>query len=259
MLSQTIALFRYQFLMVINRKNLFVVFAIYISAIGVSQFSAELAIINSNEVAVGVLADYLRYSLVLYLAISICHQIAQDYELGQFDRLLAMPIARWQYVLSQFLVVCAFAWVMCIPVFLMMTLNAEFSVAIYWTLAVYQELILVGLISMLATLSLEKLPISIIFTFAMYVLTKLVPLISYIFNQSSLYYEDDKEFQLGSSVISIMQFVLPDMTIFAQNNFLYGTVNYADPLRDQLISLLIYGAFMMFIILFDFYRKEIKS
>ncbi len=259
MLTQTIALFRYQFLMVITRKNLFVVIAIYISAIGVSQFSAELAIINSNEVAVGVLADYLRYCLVLYLAISICHQIAQDYELGQFDRMLAMPIARWQYVLSLFLVVCAFAMVMCIPVFLMMMLSADSSAAIYWSLAVYQELILVGLIAMLATLSLEKLPHSIIFTFAMYLLTKLVPLISYIFNQSSLYYEDEAGFQLGSSVISIMQLVLPDMAIFAQNNVLFETVSYADSLRDQLISLLIYGAFMMFIILFDFYRKEIKS
>ena len=259
MLNQTIALFQFQFLMVVNRKYLFVLLAIYISAIGVSQFIAELAIVNSLEVVVGVLGDYLRYCLALFLMIATCYQIAQDYELKQFERILAMPLDRWQYVLSQLLVVCVFAFIMCAPVFFMMLTQAELALAAYWALAVFQELVLIGLISMLAALSLEKLPLSILFTFAMYLLTKLVPFIGYIFNQSSIYYEDEKGFQLGSFVISMMQWVLPNMTIFAQNNLLYESSGHSDALLNQFGSLLAYGMFILFVILFDFYRKEIKS
>jgi hypothetical protein len=259
MFSQTIALFRYQLLTLINRKNLIVLFAIYLTGFLLSQFSAELAIINSNEVALGVLGEFLRYSLVIYLAITVCHQIAQDYELGQFNRLLAMPIARWQYVLAKFFVVVTFAFVLCVPIFLLCILNAQIAVSIYWALAVFQELILVGLMSMLATLSLEKLPPAIVFTVAMYLFAKLVPLINYIFNQSALYYEDEKGFQLGSVLISLIQFVLPDMSVFAQNNALFEQQNLSTLLLDQLFSLLGYGLFIFMVILLDFYRKEVRN
>jgi hypothetical protein len=259
MFTQTIALFRYQWLAVINWKNLLVLCAIYLAAFLVSQFSAQLAIINSPEVALGVLADFLRYCLALFMVISICYQVAQDYELGQFDRLLAMPVSRWQYVLAQFLVVVAIAFFMCLPVLLLLLLTAPLTVATYWSLAVFLELILVGLISMLAILSLEKLPVAIVFSIALYLFSRLAPVIVYIFNQSEMYYQDEKGFQLGNMLMSILQYVLPDLSIFAQNNALFEQAHYFQLLSSQAVSLLVYGCFIFIIILVDFYRKEIRG
>ena len=259
MFSQTIALFRYQLLSLINTKNLIVLCSIYLISFLLSRFSAELAIINSDIIGLGVLAEFLRYSLVVFLIISVCHQISQDYELGQFNRLLAMPIERWQYVLAEFFMVLVFAFMMSFAVFLLLLFTTDIPVAAYWSTAVFLELILVGLFSILATLSLEKLPIALIFSFVVYLFSKLVPLINYIFNKSSMYYQDEAGFQLGSMMMSGIQFVLPDMSVFARNNALFEPADFFQLLIAQAVSLGAYGFFVFLAILVDFYRKEIKS
>jgi hypothetical protein len=257
MFSQTIALFRYQLLSLINTKNLIVLISIYLASFLISRFSSELAIINSDVIGLGVLAEFLRYSLVLFLMISVCHQISQDYELGQFNRLLAMPVARWQYVLAEFFVVLAFAFILCFLVFLLLFFTVGLSVAVYWSTAVFLELILVGLFSILAALSLEKLPIALVFSLVVYLFAKLVPLINFIFNQSSMYYQDETGYQLGNIMMQAISFVLPDMSVFAWNNALFEPADFLHLLFVQASSLMVYGAFVILAILIDFYRKEI--
>jgi hypothetical protein len=259
MFSQTIALFRYQLLSLINTKNMIVFCSIYLASFLLSRFSAELAIINSDVIGLAVLAEFLRYSLVLFLMISVCHQISQDYELGQFNRLLAMPIARWQYVLAEFFVVLVFALIMNLVVFLLLFFTADSAIAVYWSIAVFLELILVGLFSILAALSLEKLPIALVFSFVVYLFSKLVPLINYIFNKSSLYYQDETGFQLGNMMMQGISFVLPDMSVFAQNNALFESSDFLHLLFTQASSLMVYGLFIFLVILVDFYRKEIRG
>ncbi len=259
MFSQTIALFRYQLLSLINTKNMIVFCSIYLASFLLSRFSAELAIINSDVIGLAVLAEFLRYSLVLFLMISVCHQISQDYELGQFNRLLAMPIARWQYVLAEFFVVLVFALAMNLVVFLLLFFTADGAIAVYWSTAVFLELILVGLFSILAALSLEKLPIALVFSFVVYLFSKLVPLINYIFNKSSMYYQDETGFQLGNMMMQGISFVLPDMSVFAQNNALFESSDFLHLLFTQTSSLMVYGLFIFLVILVDFYRKEIRS
>jgi hypothetical protein len=257
MFSQTIALFRYQLLSLINTKNLIVLISIYLASFLISRFSSELAIINSDVIGLGVLAEFLRYSLVLFLMISVCHQISQDYELGQFNRLLAMPVARWQYVLAEFFVVLAFAFILCFLVFLLLFFTVGLSVAVYWSTAVFLELILVGLFSILAALSLEKLPLALVFSLVVYLFAKLVPLINFIFNQSSMYYQDETGYQLGNIMMQAISFVLPDMSVFAWNNALFEPADFLHLLFVQASSLMVYGAFVFLAILIDFYRKEI--
>lgn len=259
MLSQTIALFRYQLLGMINGRMILLLLAVYsVSFLG-SRFVAELAIINSENIALSVLAEFLRYSLVLLLIISLSHQISQDYELSQFERLLAMPISRYQYILAQILLLIVFALIMVLPVFALMSLVGDASVAFYWSMALYMEMILVGFFALLAIISLEKLPVAIIFSIALYLLAKAAPVINLILSQSSPIYEDEKGFQLAQWFFGVIQYVLPDAKVFAQNNIVFGGVSIAEPLLQQLISVLVYSCFILFIVLVDFYRKEFNQ
>ena len=69
MFNQTIALFRYQLVGILNRKVFVVLLAVVVAAFMFSRFVAELAIINSDSIALASLADLLRYSLMLMLVI----------------------------------------------------------------------------------------------------------------------------------------------------------------------------------------------
>ncbi len=258
MLKQTIALFRYQLLGIVNSKIILLLIAIMIAAFLLNRFVAELAIINSDTIGLGVMAEFFRYSLLLTLIVSLCHQISQDYELSQFDRLLAMPLSRGQYVLAQFLVVLAMAILFVLPMFLLMLVLSDLSVAVYWSLAVLLELLLVGQLAVLAILSLEKLPVAVIFTLAVYMLARAIPFVELIFDQSTQFFQEETGFQFAQYFFATLQYVFPDMTAFAQNNTLFTASGFTSLLGQQLLSVLIYGLFIQFIILIEFYRKEFK-
>lgn len=259
MFYQTIALFRYQLRGLINRKILIFLLGIYLLAFMGGQFIAELAIINSQTIAAAAMADFIRYSLAMMLVISICHQVSQDYELNQFDRILAMPLTRLQYVLAQILVMAMFSFLLTLPILLLFFLFNDFSLSLYWALSVFLELLLLGHFALLAALSLEKLPIAVIFTFAIYLLAKMAPLIVVIFAQSGEYYVDEEGFALGNLIFTVIHFVLPDASAFAQNNMLFSPVGLLATLSSQVLSALVYSAFILFIILLDFYRKEFNQ
>lgn len=259
MIRQTIALFRYQLLGLINSKILLFLVVIYAVAFLGSRFVFELAIINSESIASAAMADFLRYSLVLLLIISVCHQISQDYELNQFDQLLATPIHRFQYVLAQLLVLGVFALFLSLPIFFLFVFLQDVLASMYWMLAVYLELILVGHFAILAAISLEKLPAAVIFTFGIYLLAKAAPLIVIIFAQSSSYYEEEAGFEVAGLLFSMIHYLMPDVSAFAQNDLLFNQHNFLTALLSQLFSVMVYGMFIVCVILLDFYRKEFNQ
>ena len=69
------------------------------------SFVNELAIINGDAIQTAFVADFLRYSLALLALLMIATSVAEDYEFSQFERLLTMPLARWQYIAAQALVI----------------------------------------------------------------------------------------------------------------------------------------------------------
>lgn len=259
MIRQTIALFQYQLSGIINTRMILMLCAILAVAFLGSRFVAELAIINSEPIALAVMAEFLRYSLILMMILSLCFQVSQDYELNLFDRLLAMPVSRLQYVLAELGVLLTLGLLLTVPIFIMMSVVNDMDLALYWALSVYLELILVGQFAVLAILSLEKLPVAVIFTLAAYLLAKSSPVIDIIFSQSTVFYEDESSFQFSAFIFSIVQYVLPGPNAFAQNNLLLELNGTWSALTQQLITVLIYGTFIQFVILIDFYRKEFNQ
>ncbi len=259
MISQTIALFRYQLLGILNARMLLLVAFIYLAVFLAGRFAAELAIINSDVIALGLMADLLRYSLVLVLSISTCYLISQDYELSQFERLLTLPISRLQYVLAQNLVLVVFTGMLTLPGLLLIWLLGDARAAGYWFLSVSLELVLVAQFALLAALSLEKLHIAVVFTLAVYLFARVAPVLDLIFTQSSAYYQQESDFQFTQSLFNLIQYLMPDATAFFQNNLIFDTQSAPGWLGRQLFSVIIYGLFIQFVILVDFYRKEFNQ
>ena len=143
MMAQTISLFRFLLLGVINLR-LFALVSVLVIVTGLlSSFITELAIVNSHAIAAALLADMLRYSLVFLALLLITTSVAQDFEFKQFERLLTMPISRWQYIAAQFMAIMAISLLLVLPVLPVISLAASVEIAIYWTLALWLEVLLV--------------------------------------------------------------------------------------------------------------------
>jgi len=255
-MSQTISLFRYQIAGIVNRRFFALLLIICVIGLAASSFIAELSIINSQQISNAALADYFRYILVLLSLLIICNNIAQDYEFRLFERILSMPVSRWQYVAAQILLVMAVNLILVVPVLLLFSFLADFQQAIYWTTAVWLELLLVGCIGLLAIISLEKLPSAIMLSLALYLLVKFSGLISLMLSESVRLNESSSSSVFVESIFKMLQNVLPSAQSFASNNIFFESFEPLQLLGPQLLLVLIYSTFLMMICLVDFYRKE---
>lgn len=256
MYSQTIALFHYLLLGVANRRLIVLISILYIGGLLLSSFIIELAIINSQAIAAAFLADFLRYSLVLLILLLVTSNVADDFEYQQFERLLTMPVSRWQYIVAEFLVTAVTALILVLPSLFVFTFYASFDIAAYWTMAVWLELLLVGLIGLLAILSLEKVPLAVFLSLAVYLLSKLSVLIKQMIAESVYLSDGSMANRFAEAVFSGILYLLPSLESFAQSDVYFDTLATTSLLVTQFQQVSVYAVFILAACLVDFYRKE---
>ena len=256
MTSQTIALFRYLMLGIVSRR-LFVLLAILLlAAVLCGGFLQELAIINGAAIVSAFVADLLRYCMALLALLMVTSAVAEDYESRQFERLLTMPLARWQYLAAQFLVIACLCLLLVLPVFLLMSIYSGAALGLYWALALWLELMLISLLGLLAILSLEKVPLAVFFSLAIYFLAKLSGLISLMLEESVRLSDGSTSSRAMDLIFGAILYLVPDTGSFAQNDVFFHAVGLFAALSDQFFSVALYLLFLLAVCLVDFYRKE---
>jgi hypothetical protein len=256
MAGQTISLFRYLLLGVINRRLVVLVFILLVLATLLASFISELAIINSDRISAALLGDFLRYSLVFLVLLLVTSNVAEDFESKQFERLLTMPLSRWQYIAAQLLVIITIASAFSFPVFAIVSFSTSFELAAYWATALWLEVILMGLIGLLGILSLEKVPQAIFFSLAVYLLAKFSGVISQMLAQSVYLTVGSLSNRFAEWIFEGVLHVMPSSQAFAQNNVFFEPVFLLELLTNQLLTVTIYSVFLIAVCLVDFYRKE---
>ena len=256
MMNQTIALFRFLMLGILNRRLFALVAVLLLLAVLAASFAGEVAIINSQAIATALVADLLRYSLALLLLLVVVTSVADDYESSQFERLLTMPLGRWQYVAAQSLLVCCLSLMLVAPVALLMSLYGGPTTGLYWAAALWLELWLLGQMGLLAAISLEKVPLAFFFALGLYLLTKLSGLISLMLVESVRLSEGGAASRAAEWVFGVILYVIPGLSAFADSDVFFVDQGLLALLGDQLLTVLVYVSFLIAVCLLDFYRKE---
>lgn len=256
MSSQTIALFRYLWLGIVGRRLLVLLAVLLLAAVLGGSFIGELAIISGKAIVSAFIADFLRYSLGLLALLIIAASVAEDYSSRQFERLLTMPLARWQYIAAQVLVIACLCALLVVPVAILVPIYSGPGLGLYWAVSLWLELFLLGLLGLLAILSLEKIPQAVFFALAVYALSKLSGLILLMLDESVRLSEGSAASRAVEFIFSTILYVLPGREAFAQNDVFFENIDLAAALSGQLLSVGIYAAFLVAVSLVDFYRKE---
>ena len=254
--AQTISLFRYLLLGILNLRLFALILILVVLALLFSSFVTELAIINSEQIAQALLADFLRYSLVLLILLLVTTSVSEDYQFRQFERLLSMPLSRWQYIAAQFLVVATLAGILCLPVLVIIWFSSSLDIALYWSAALWLEMLLLGLLGLLAILSLEKIPLAVFFSIAIYLLAKLSGLIGQMLTESVRLSDGSAANRVTEWIYNGIVHVIPGLDAFALNDVFFESLNLTEILSDQLVTVTIYALFLLAVSLIDFYRKE---
>ena len=254
--GQTIALFRFQMLGVVNRRLLVLLGIMLLVAVSTGLFLRELTLINGEAIVSALVADMLRYGLGLLLLLTIVIAVVEDYETSQFERLLTMPLARWQYVAAQCLVIACLALILVAPVLLLMGWYGGLELAAYWAAAMWLELVLLGLLGLLAALSLEKIPQAFFFALAVYVLAKLSALIQLMLAESVRLSDGGAGSRAMDWLFGAILYIMPGTDAFADSDVFFSAADGWALLPGQAAGVAIYAAFLTAACLVDFYRKE---
>jgi ABC-type Na+ efflux pump permease subunit len=256
MLSQTISLFRFLMLGILSKRLLVLVAIMVLAAVLSGSFISKLAIINGDAIQTAFVADFLRYSLALLALLMIAAGVAEDYEFRQFERLLTMPLARWQYIAAQTLVIACLCLLLTLPVALLISLYGNAAIGLYWAGALWLELFLLGLLGLLAILSLEKIPQAVIFSLAIYLLAKFSGLISLMLTESVKFSDGSVASRAIEFIFGAILYLIPGHEAFAKNDVFFASHDLLAMLGSQLASVSIYALFLLAVCLVDFYRKE---
>jgi ABC-type Na+ efflux pump permease subunit len=241
---------------IISRRLFVLLGILLLGAVFSGGFIDELAIINGDAIVAAFVADFLRYSLSLLALLMVASAVAEDYESRQFERLLTMPLARWQYIAAQALVIACLCLLLVLPAFLLLWFYSSLTVGLYWAAALWLELLLISLLGLLAMLSLEKIPQAVLFTLAIYLLAKLSGLVVLMLAESVRLSDGSAVSRAVEYIFSAILFVLPANSSFAQNDVFFERVELLPILGEQLFSVAIYASFLLSACLVDFYRKE---
>ena len=256
MFNQTIALFRFMMLGILGRRFAVLLLILLLAAALSAGFLSELAIIDGAATVAAYVADFLRYSLVLLTLLIVCTSVSEDYEFRQFERLLTMPLARWQYIAAQTLVIAVLCLVLSVPAALLVTWYGEPAAGIYWAAALWMELFLLGLLGLLAILSLEKIPLAVFFALAVYLLAKLAGLLRLIVAESVRMSEGSAASRAIEYFFNSILYLLPDADSFAESDVFFGGLDSLAALGEQSLSVAVYALFLIAVCIVDFYRKE---
>ncbi len=256
MTVQTIALFRYLMLGILSHRFVVLVAVLILVAVLAASFLAELAIINGQAIVAAFVADFMRYTLALFLLLMIANSVADDYEYRQFERLLTMPLARWQYIAAQVMVITSLSAMLALPAALLAWFYGTADAALYWFAALWLEFFLLGLLGLLAILSLEKIPQAVFFALSIYLLAKLSGLISLMVVESVKMAEGSFTSRAVEFIVNTILYVVPGTEAFAENDIFFGLEAPLGVLGDQLLATVVYSLFILLVSLVDFYRKE---
>lgn len=256
MFAQTISLFRYLLLGIVSRRLFVLVAIVAVIAMLGGSFFRELAIINGDAIVTALIADFLRYSLALLTLLLIASGVAEDYQFRQFERLLTMPLARWQYIVAQALVIACLCLILVLPLLPVISIYSNWETGLYWTAAVWLEIFMLGIFGLLAILSLEKIPQAVFFSLAVYLLAKLSGLISLMLAESIKFSEGSITSRFVDFVFSGILYVIPDSAGFAENDVFFKDIDLLATIVNQSSTVMIYSLFLLFVCLIDFYRKE---
>jgi len=241
---------------ILSKRLLVMMSIMVLVAVLAGSFVDELAIINGDAIQTAFVADFLRYSLALLALLMIATSVAEDYEFRQFERLLTMPLARWQYIAAQTLVIACLCLLLTLPVAVLISLYSNAAVGLYWAVALWLELFLLGILGLLAILSLEKIPQAVIFSLAIYLLAKFSSLISLMLTESVKLSEGSVTSRVIEFIFGAILYVIPGSRAFAENDVFFASYDLSAMLGSQFITVSIYALFLLTVCLIDFYRKE---
>ena len=245
----------YTLLEALRNRLMWLVIAVALIAIGISGFLNELALTESRQIQVALLAAFLRFSAVFLLATFVVTSMVREFNDKGLELLLALPLPRAGYLLGK---LAGFAALALVPALVFGSLTMFFSPleqTAQWTISLICELWIVAAFSMLCVLTFNQIMAALSAVMTFYLLARSLAALQLIasdpMNAATL------SQQVINAVINTLSAVLPHLDEFTKTEWLVYQTGTWTGLSILLAQGAIFLALLAGASLFDLYRKNI--
>jgi ABC-type transport system involved in multi-copper enzyme maturation permease subunit len=255
MLKQIRTIAFYTLLEALRNRLIWLIAAVALIGIGLSGFLDALAITESRQIQVALLAAFLRFSAVFLIATFVVTSMVREFNYKGLELVLAMPLPRAGYLFGKLI---GFGLLAVLPALLFGLLTLFFAApaqAAIWTISLLCELWIIAAFSLLCVLTFNQVLAALSAVMAFYLLSRSLSALQLIGAGHTVNHSLSQ--QVIGTVINIVSALLPHLDQFTRTEWLvYQTAN-----AHMLITVLLQSAIFLVLLsgvsLFDFYRKNI--
>ncbi|HEV2611816.1 MAG TPA: ABC transporter permease [Noviherbaspirillum sp.] len=254
MLQQIHTIARYTLLEALRNRLVWLFFAVAVAGIGLSGFLNELAIAESRQVQVAILAAFARFASVFLLATFIVTSMIREFNDKGLELILALPLPRAGYYFGK---LAGFGMLALLPAALfggLMLFFAPGVQAALWTLSLLCELWLIAAFSLLCVITFNQVMTALSAVMAFYLMARSVAALQLIGHASG---SGSASQGVINMVMDGIAMLLPHLDRFTRTEWLvYHTGAWSD-FPGLLAQTAIFLSLAAGAALFDLYRRNI--
>lgn len=255
MLQQARTIAYYTLLEALRNRLMWLFALAALAGIGLSGFLQELAITESRQIQVALLAALLRFAAVFLIATFVVTSMVRELNDKGLELALALPLPRAGYLFGK---LAGFAALALVPALLFGGLLALFAPAgqtLLWTVSLLGELWIVAAFSLLCVFTFSQVMAALSAVMGFYLLARSIAALQLI-GQSAAGDGSLSQRVIGFTIDAVA-ILLPRLDAFTRTDWLvYHSGSWAT-LAPLLGQTAIYLALLAGAALFDLYRKNL--
>ena len=255
MFSKILTISRFTIIESLRNRLLLLCFLVIGISFGLVEFIGDLAITEHRVTQVAILAAFLRISAVVIVTLFVVSSTVRELQDKTLEMILAMPMPRASYYLGKLIGYLHIAFLVSLLFGLLLLLYAEPEQVAIWSISLFFELVLIVALSLVMLFTFSQVPTALTGVLLIYGASRIATSI-YLMSKYPIIPHSSMAQKVMDSFIELLTWLLPDLHRFTQTEWLaYNTAEWWQ-LVPLLMQAIIYLAFLSFIALFDFYRKN---
>lgn len=222
---------------------------------GLGEFVGEIAITETQQIQVSILAFVLRFTAVLIISLFVIGSLVREINDNAVNMIISLPVPRHVYYFGKFTGFASLALIISVLVSLPLWIYSSTDQVGLWTVSLICESLILISVSMLFILTLENIPVAFTAVTAFYLLARSINTILLI-GQSPILESTALSQKFMNILVIFIAYILPDLDEFTQTGWLVYANGTIHDLYIVFLQTLIYLAFLSAAALFDLYRKN---
>lgn len=255
MLKQIRTIAYYTLLEALRNRLIWLVFVVALCGVGISGFLNELAVTESREVQLALLASFLRFAAVFVIATFVVTSMVREFNDKGLELALALPLPRAGYLFGKLAGFAALATLPAILFGLLTALLAPIDQSLLWTFSLICECWIVAAVSMLCVLTFNQSMAALSAVAGFYLLARSVAALQLI--GAGPLIDNTPAQRVINFVINSISVILPHLDTFTRTDWLVYHSGDWNALAQLLGQSAIYLTLLSAAGLFDLYRKNI--